>query len=376
MTKDINKDKFDESTKCKLNIFRNCFKEWFPVFLHSEWAKEVYIFDFFAGSGTDIEGKFGSSLILLEVAKGENRKYCSKVSKPIKFTFCESQKKKCQELNDNVAEYIKTCEVDNKCSTCVYKLDIINSDFKSIFNDKQIQSIFQNKHYAKFVLLDQYGFRQIDDNIFKQLIKYPKTDFIFFISSSFIKRFKEHPNTTMYIDTQKIDFENSTPKECHKIITDYFKELIPEDIEYYLHNFTIKKGSNYYGLILGTNHTLGMEKFLKVCWQEDENSGESNFNINNDIEEGDLFYDPSNSAKKVEVRKIVEKEILSRRITDNIEGFKFVLEKGCKPELFTNVAKKLEKEQKIIRIGKLSYKSTEIHKAEKYKIELKNNENQ
>jgi hypothetical protein len=51
MAKDINKSIFDEATKLKLEIFGECFEEWFPVFLHSHWYKKLYVFDFFAGSG-------------------------------------------------------------------------------------------------------------------------------------------------------------------------------------------------------------------------------------------------------------------------------------------------------------------------------------
>ena len=55
MAKNINKTVFDEATKLKLKLFGECFEEWFPVFLHSKWFKKLYIFDFFAGSGKDLE---------------------------------------------------------------------------------------------------------------------------------------------------------------------------------------------------------------------------------------------------------------------------------------------------------------------------------
>ncbi len=81
MVKNINKNSFDESTKLKLEIFGECFKEWLPVFIHDRHTEQVYIYDFFAGSGTDINGAHGSPLILLEEAKGENKKYCTKADK-------------------------------------------------------------------------------------------------------------------------------------------------------------------------------------------------------------------------------------------------------------------------------------------------------
>ena len=52
MAKDINKKSYPEETLLKLEIFEECFREWLPVFLYSPQIATIYIFDFFAGSGT------------------------------------------------------------------------------------------------------------------------------------------------------------------------------------------------------------------------------------------------------------------------------------------------------------------------------------
>lgn len=74
--KDINKQPFTEATMLKLDIFRRCFREWFPVFVHHPSVKHIFIYDMFAGSGTDSEGNPGSPIILLEEAKGNERQHC------------------------------------------------------------------------------------------------------------------------------------------------------------------------------------------------------------------------------------------------------------------------------------------------------------
>ncbi len=58
------------------------------------------------------------------------------------------------------------------------------------------------------------------------------------------------------------------------------------------------------------------------------------------------------------------------QITNNIDGLKFTMTKGCQPKLFTEVVKKLEKDKKIERTGELKYSSTNIHKAPKYNIKV------
>ena len=59
MAKNINKTAFDDATKLKLDIFGESFEEWLPVFNNDLYTKKVYVFDFFAGSGTDIENNYG-----------------------------------------------------------------------------------------------------------------------------------------------------------------------------------------------------------------------------------------------------------------------------------------------------------------------------
>ncbi len=373
MAKNINKKAFDEATKLKLKIFGESFEEWLPVFIHAPYITSAYVFDFFAGSGTDTNNNPGSPLILLDKAKGENRKYCSKaIKKPIKFFFNEGQIRKSNELQQNTDAFIEQCKRKNNCSQCVYDYRILNYDFQELFNKPALKKVFENRNIAKFVILDQYGFSQINDDIFKQLISFPKTDFIFFIASAFINRFKDHPFTIKHIDTTKIAFDNIEPKEIHRAIANYFRSLIPKGKEYYLHHFSIKKGANYYGLIFGSNHTLGMEKFLKVCWHHDKLSGEANYNIDNNWEANSLFAQLGENIKKDTVSKEIRELILSGKITDNKTGLRYALTKGCEPKLFTNVVQKLINEKSIEIVGKFNKQSTNIHRIKEiYKIKLK-----
>ena len=375
MAKDINKNEFPEETILKLEIFAECFREWFPVFVHNPFVKEVFIYDFFAGSGKDMVGNFGSPLILLNEAKGENSKYCSQIqntNKHISFAFNEKEKDKFDTLVTNVNEFMKRCRESNcKYENCVYKYENFQQKkFKDVFNSADFQQNLNNRNFGKFILLDQYGFSQVDEDVFLQLVNAPKTDFIFFISSSFIRRFKDHPATKQYFDTAKINFDEAKPKECHRLIAQYFRDIIPSNKEYYLHHFTIRKGTNYWGLIFGSNHTLGMEKFLKTCWKEDNLSGESNCNINNDYQEGTLFYNPDESVKRQEIKSDIRQKVLSGKISCNIDGLKYALKNGCLPEIFTSVIKTLEKEKRIVRTGDPNYSSTNIHKVKQYKIAI------
>lgn len=376
MTKiDINKKPFHKATMLKLDIFRRCFREWFPVFVHHPNIKKIYIYDMFAGSGTDSLGNPGSPIILLEEARGDKCQHCKAIvknNKCVVFGFNEKEKEKEELLDKAKDDFLLRCKSNCPLERCVYSNSIYCRDasFEDIMQSNNFGKILANKNYAKFILLDQYGFSQITKDVFLKLVTSPLTDFIFFISSSFIKRFQEKDSVKTYINTNKLVFEETQPKECHRIIADYFRNLIPDNKEYYIHHFTIQKGVNYYGLIFGTNHTLGMEKFVRVCWMEDENSGESNCNINNDFEKGTLFYDPANTTKKKIIREKLETLILNGNIKSNIEGLKWVLSQGCEPRLFVEVAKSLIEQNKVVIQGKFNKQSSNIHKVQEYKIEV------
>ena len=377
MAKDINKSEYTEGTKLKLEIFRECFREWFPVFIHNPFVKQIYVYDLFAGSGVDAVGNIGSPLILLSEARGDKKQHCRHLSSSkapvVVFGFNEKEQQKYLELGNNVEANLKECRCRCILDKCPFEnnVHIRQGDFQDLLSDKRFLEILANKEYGKFILLDQYGFSQIEDDVFNKLVESPKTDFIFFIASSFVKRFKDMPAVTAYFDKDKILYDETQPKECHRVIANYFRNLIPRNREYYLHSFTIKKGTNYYGLIFGTNHTFGMEKFLRVCWKEDALGGESNCNINNDYEEGSLFYDSSVSNKRTEVKSLLIGHILSGAITDNITGMKLTMRLGCEPKVFVEVIDELLKEDKIKVDKSFNRASSGVHKVKKYQIEIK-----
>lgn len=242
---DINSKPYDEATTLKLDIFRKCFREWLPVFIYDPSVSNLYIYDMFAGSGHDSNGNMGSPLILLDEAKGKECRYCNFLSKnqnkKVIFGFNEKEYQKVEQLKKTKDAYLAECRENCEHDECVYYKNIHcqSQTFDQILLNSRFNDILKSKSYAKFILLDQYGFSQITDDVFLKLVNSPLTDFIFFISSSFVKRFKEHPNITKYLDTKKMHFEESKPKECHRIIADYFRNLVDSKKEYYIHHFTI-----------------------------------------------------------------------------------------------------------------------------------------
>jgi hypothetical protein len=78
----------------------------------------------------------------------------------------------------------------------------------------------------------------------------------------------------------------------HRAALEYYRSLLPNPLTYYLAPFSIKKGANIYGVIFGSAHPLGMDKFLQVAWRKDQINGEADFDIHRDnIQPGQLKFD-------------------------------------------------------------------------------------
>lgn len=133
-----------------------------------------------------------------------------------------------------------------------------------------------NPQAAKLLFIDQCGVDHVTSDIFLRLVRSPACDFLFFLSSSTLYRFRDHPAIKQKI-TRPDDYY-----QVHQAALDYYRSLLPSPFEYFLAPFSIKKGPNIYGIIFGSAHPLGMDKFLQVAWKEDAINGEADFDINRD----------------------------------------------------------------------------------------------
>jgi hypothetical protein len=190
----------------------------------------------------------------------------------------------------------------------------------------------------------------------------PSADFICFMPSFFLRRFPDEPAFNKYIDTRKIDFQISKAAHCHRVIADYFKTLVPSNKEYFMGCFSIKKDSGYNGLLFGSNHTLGAEKFQKVCWKIDDVTGEADYNIDRESiynKQGVLFDDSKIPLKIKKFNLDLEKEILTGKIKTDVDAYKFALRNRC---LVKHAADNLKELMKANKIEEFKTINNDIHK--------------
>lgn len=336
MARDLFRKAFDDGTKVKLKIFEDYFKEWLPVFIANPnpiW-KEIKIFDLFGGEGKDINGIEGSPVRILNVLNG-NREIILKSRLKISVIINEYDRDKFISLKDTL---------DLIWDKNLYELHLSNESFTNIFESYYPKM----KTSANFLFLDQNGIKQITENVFKNLIALKQTDILFFISSSYVRRFSELEEFKKYLKITRQQLEGKSYYHIHRIVLSYYRSLISKN--YFLAPFSIKKPSGIYGLIFGSNHIYGMEKFLRVCWKHDKLTGEANFDIDNekiDMLKPSLFEEYNVPSKRQVFEKELKEKILDGVLKTDYEIYLYTLNEGFLLKDANAILKDLKEAKKI-----------------------------
>ncbi|ABZ96122.1 Conserved hypothetical protein (plasmid) [Leptospira biflexa serovar Patoc strain 'Patoc 1 (Ames)'] len=357
MGKDLHKKTFDEGTYTKLNIFKSHLIEWLPVFLKTSHIKELNIIDAFSGPGFDLLGNKGSPLIIMDVIK----LYLPNLSdKRINIFLNEFKKRKYEKLKNEINILLDTHEGLRKNVS----VRIESKDFKSFF--ESIKS-FLNQKIPNFLFLDQNGIKFITQDVFRYLVNLEKTDFLFYISSSYLRRFGNKPEFSKYINISQEELRKRPFHEIHLEIVDFFQNMIPDSLDdYWLYPFSIKKGGNVYGLIFGSRNILAADKFLSVAWGSNPINGTANFDIEQDEQKSrenseiPLFQYLHKQTKVQAFQNLISDRILSGEIKDNLILYVETLRSGHLPKHSREVLINLKYKGKIIYDGNapaVSYKA-------------------
>ncbi len=329
---DFHDKPFDEGTLTKLQIFELYAREWFPVFLSLRKPRRqaIHVFDFFAGPGTDSGKEFGSPLRLLRQLRGyQESERWGQVD--IHAHFYDEDPDKIAQLKENIAAHR-------------LNLPNVNFDIKPLrFDDAFRESIqaLADPQAAKLVFIDQTGVAQVTPEVFRKLVSSPTCDFLFFLSSSTLHRFRDHPAVKQKI-VRPDDYYH-----VHRAALEYYRDLLPPDQEYYLAPFSIKKGANIYGLIFGSAHPLGIDKFLEVAWRKDEFSGEADFSINRENIRPEQLLLPGNEFRPSKIAAFeseLEGLLRSGHLSNEVDVMRVCFENGMKRPHAKPVLAKLKRE--------------------------------
>jgi len=329
---------YDEGTLTKLRIFELYVQEWLPVFLSQPVPpfEELHIFDFFAGPGKDATGAMGSPLRIQRQLQNYQRAPLAGwngVNKTAHFLDLDTQK---------IEALRRTVEAE-KLDVSGVRLEIEPCEFTDAL--EKFRPVLEKPRAAKLLIIDQFGVDAVSDEVFLELISFPTTDFIFFLSSSTLHRFREHPAIKQKIANIDDSYH------VHRATFDYYKNLIPHKADVFLGQFSIRKRSNIYGLIFGSQHPLGIHKFLQVAWKNDQIAGEANFDVEREnvgSHEMLLGFDEMKPRKIQNFEAALENALRAQQFGTEADVIRFCIETGMTAQHAAPVITELKKQKVIV----------------------------
>jgi len=334
---------YDEGTLVKLEIFERYVETWLPTFIMQTHVNEVNIVDFFAGLGYDRLKQKGSPIRILAKIDSFYDKLQQNNTK-INLFLNEFDQNKFSALQINCNEYLS----NNSRLKEFVELHYSNKDFNDIYTE-----IFnKTKNSPNLYIIDQNGIKFTNQENFDTLLKTEKTDFLFFISSSFFRRFNTTDEFNRHLDLTEEELNKNPYNFIHRIVLEKYRSLIPTNSTLQIFPFSIRKGSNIYGIIFGSKHILGVEKFLKIAWNKNKINGEANFDIDKDIDKAQptLFPEMKQLTKIEKFEYNLEELISLKKNVTNKELYYFTYSNGHIAEHTNNWLKNAKK------IKKISYK--------------------
>lgn len=340
---DLHKKPFDDATQCKLEIFESYTEAWLPTFIMQD-SGTICIFDLFAGPGYDKNGTAGSPIRLLR-----------QVVKQSGYIF-QRNVRVCIWLNEYMTEKYKL--LVRACDTFIEEheelsrlkkgqklsVKITNCGIPEVFP----QIIGHIQKYPSLVFLDQNGVKWCGDEYMTPLIKSSRTDVLVYFASSYVKRFASRDEFKRNISFDLSGIQNVKLHDVHRWVVQQLQKRIPQNCDFRLRPFTIKKEKNIYGIIFGASHIRAVDKFLNLAWSLNHINGEANFDIDADEEKTQLcMFEEKKLTKLEQFQHDLRDAVLSKNVRNNKEAYDFAIDHGHISNHADEVIRALKKEKKI-----------------------------
>jgi three-Cys-motif partner protein len=285
---DLHEKPFDKGTIAKLEIFEDYAQAWIPTFV-MRGSQEIHIFDFFSGPGYDSKQVPGSPIRIMQKIAEQLGNILQKRTKVVlhfnEFEPIKKKQEKFEALQANCNHFAN----QNPKFKYFLSINYYNEGAEELFF-KLLPFI---QKFPSLVYLDQNGVKFISEDYIRALEKTNTTDFLYFVSSSYFRRLGGTDEFKRVLDFDKAELEKEEYRNIHRFVLNKLKSKIPASSRLKLFPFSIKKGSNIYGIIFGAKSYAAVDKFLKIAWERNATNGEADFDIDGDKlkEQLDMFSD-------------------------------------------------------------------------------------
>lgn len=348
-TKNLHLEPFDHGTITKLEIFEDYAQAWIPTFVMQPYFTEIHIFDFFAGPGYDSNGVSGSPIRILDKINEQLGNILSTKTKIVlhlnEFEPNRVAQRKFELLKQNCNDYI----INNPKFKYFLAVNLYNEDAGSLFF-KLLPSI---KKFPSLVYLDQNGVKFISKEYLSELESLKTTDFLYFVSSSFFKRYGKTEEFKKALEINVDELEAEAYNNMHRLVLSKIISRLPLKTDLKLFPFSIKKNANIYGIIFGAKNYAAVHKFLTIAWKRNAINGEADFDIDEDKSKLQIDLFEGKKMTKIEkFQKGLTEKLLDGSLTNNSDVIIYTYANGHIPKHSEVIIKQLKKEGKLHYEGK------------------------
>lgn len=330
-------DKFNDSTKAKLGIYKAYITKYLKVLskaYNQLWNKKntIYIADLFAGPGQDEMGNPGSPLILLDYL---SQTYLDGLQ--VKICFNEMNPENCQKLNQIVSGH-------KAPKQSWVEVNVQNQDYSELL-PKIIAKHKNHNYFKRFFFIDPFGYKGIHLDDIKAILNDGNTELLLFLPVSFIYRFKskgeDYKAIRMFLD-DFISVPDPSTIGSDVAFVRSILDTLRDKLNVFVDSFIIQDnaGKGHNCLIYFSSNRKGLEKFVEAKWGIDKEEGTG--------------YDKSNQGQESFLesffRDRLEDKLISYLKTGsktNIQIRDFCIENGSLPKHGNAVLRKFVKQGKI-----------------------------
>jgi three-Cys-motif partner protein len=342
-SKNLHNEPFDKGTITKLEIFEDYAQAWIPTFVMQS-APEIHIFDFFSGPGYDSENVEGSPIRILQKINQHLGNILLKKTKIIlhfnEFEPTRKAQEKFEQLKESCNDFIEK----NPKFKYFLTVNYYNENAEQLFF-KLLPDI---KKYPSLVYLDQNGVKFISQEYLNELEKLKTTDFLYFVSSSFFKRYGKTDEFRKALEIDIKELENEEYRNMHRLVSNKIKSRLPNNTNLKLFPFSIKKNANVYGIVFGAKNYAAVDKFLGIAWKRNSLNGEADFDIDEDKNKIQLDIFEGKKMTKIEkFQNELETKLLENSTISNKSVLIYTYENGHIPQHSSELIKKMKTENKL-----------------------------
>lgn len=304
--------RFSEHTRAKLTLLHGYLRSWVPVFLHG-YHSTIAVVDAFAGPGEDKSGHAGSPVIIRTVLS-EHVKRMEQYGVNAIITLNDKNPNHVQSLRERFSD------------SSIVEYRITNDEASRTIRDALRTA--RQRSVPTFIFADQFGFSEIDRDLFLDFCETPKTDLLLFLATEHARRFADSFNflSSMGIDFPELRKAESVPEAHRAMMRDYQKVALSAGHKDVLFgSFALQGKRNRYGLMYMSHDLRGADAFVRQAWKLDPVSGNGQLSLGQEP----LFDVPTDGHDEF-------KEKLRARLSDfgnvtNEEVFRIALEAGLIP---------------------------------------------